>query len=703
MKSYWRPWMALPASCLAVVLAGEIVFGQNAVRDGGAGVGVGTIQRTAVVRFGTVAEMKAGAAKLPDGAICVTAGYGDPEDGGGNQFIYVSGGGFGADDGGLILDATGGGQCVALDRTRFNVLQFGATGDGVSDDTTRIQAAITAAGVGGTVLFPAGEYDVNATLEPLERQRWFGRGEAILDGDNIAGSLILIDDGIDEVVISGFRLAGEATYGVLVDNAQLLTLSDIRIIDGNICTFTNGFGFFDCWGGTYTDLRVEDNSPVTTYDFVVGAGFHGNAARQWYTSSAGSQVNVLMDGTLNADGSESTGVGNANVFDGLVVQGGGVGLWAKAVRGCTINGLYHENTKRAIRFGEQGEPLHVAEGVTINAPLISGTNEPGTQSDSAVFFDRATGCTINNPIFGRSAVGEETTVEFTGGGGEGAEAYAIVRVDGTVHSVVVVNGGSGYSTAPTVTLTDIGGQGSVGSGATATATVSGGKVTAVTMTAEGSNYEPYDMPVWVTHRNAYKCVINQPFVRDFGAYEPRFPKPLYPFIYRHPGADWRSAVEVRGDFSREHNTRVDLLASQERWADVLSYHDASGNAASESISLPHFPERFQTFDPIIDYDFDRSYATGTTVTNHGSGGNGTLVGTTFEAIRESRDSGDWPGQIGMTPIEFVAANTDYIDTGIVPPQVGSFAYWINPDLSITGRSGARDAGGTNQFVVAVDG
>src|SRR5208283_2606914 len=41
----------------------------------------------------------------------------------------------------------------------FNVLQFGAKGDGKSKDTAAIQAAIDAAGkAGGTVIFPAGNY-----------------------------------------------------------------------------------------------------------------------------------------------------------------------------------------------------------------------------------------------------------------------------------------------------------------------------------------------------------------------------------------------------------------------------------------------------------------------------------------------------------------------------------------------------------------
>jgi hypothetical protein len=53
----------------------------------------------------------------------------------------------------------------------------------------------------------------------------------------------------------------------------------------------------------------------------------------------------------------------------------------------------------------------------------------------------------------------------------------------TITAIKVVNGGSGYTTAPTVQITDGG-----GSGATATATVSAGRVSAITVVTGGSGY-----------------------------------------------------------------------------------------------------------------------------------------------------------------------------------------------------------------------
>ena len=79
----------------------------------------------------------------------------------------------------------------------------------------------------------------------------------------------------------------------------------------------------------------------------------------------------------------------------------------------------------------------------------------------------------------------EYACTWAAGDGTGAitEAGIFDTVGSKVDDIAVSAGGTGYTSAPTVTFT-----GGGGTGATATATVSGGVVTAVTVTAGGTGY-----------------------------------------------------------------------------------------------------------------------------------------------------------------------------------------------------------------------
>lgn len=86
------------------------------------------------------------------------------------------------------------------------------------------------------------------------------------------------------------------------------------------------------------------------------------------------------------------------------------------------------------------------------------------------------------------------TVDINGGGGTGATATAYTSAEGVITSVVIDNPGSGYTTAPTIGFTSYGTNSTTtpsvtgANVATATATVSGGKLTAINITSGGLGY-----------------------------------------------------------------------------------------------------------------------------------------------------------------------------------------------------------------------
>ena len=60
-----------------------------------------------------------------------------------------------ADDGGSVIVALDGGRWDNIQKVNLNVLQFGAKGDGVTDDTWAIQSCYNAITLGGTLRIPA--------------------------------------------------------------------------------------------------------------------------------------------------------------------------------------------------------------------------------------------------------------------------------------------------------------------------------------------------------------------------------------------------------------------------------------------------------------------------------------------------------------------------------------------------------------------
>ena len=92
-------------------------------------------------------------------------------------------------------------------RQTVSVQDFGAVGDGVNDDTAAIQAAInalSAAGVGGTVLLPAGAYKITENLNIT----WPNSTD-----QNAPGRITIRGEGADLSYIYDYRSDASAATG----------------------------------------------------------------------------------------------------------------------------------------------------------------------------------------------------------------------------------------------------------------------------------------------------------------------------------------------------------------------------------------------------------------------------------------------------------------------------------------------------------
>lgn len=147
----------------------------------------------------------------------------------------------------------------------FNVLDYGAVGNGTTDDRAAIVAAITAlsSAGGGTLLFPAGTYAVSATVSLVSNMKMtgVGRGASIIrPADGWASSAIFQDPSavsnvevvdltfdINNVSALAVRFIRSGTINVAVRNcefkgmttsgtAMALNLCRQVLIQGNVFT-----------------------------------------------------------------------------------------------------------------------------------------------------------------------------------------------------------------------------------------------------------------------------------------------------------------------------------------------------------------------------------------------------------------------------------------------------------------------------------
>ena len=154
------------------------------------------------------------------------------------------------------------------------------------------------------------------------------------------------------------------------------------------------------------------------------------------------------------------------------------------------------------RFGVAAITITSGGAGYTSAPVVSftgGVERCGSHSNRNWWC----GCRYHNHFRRRWLFTSAPTISFTGGGGSGATASATVGetnvtvtppqaagavatatvTGGVVTAITITSGGTGYIFAPTISF-----RGESDSDAAATATVTGGVVTAITITSGGTGY-----------------------------------------------------------------------------------------------------------------------------------------------------------------------------------------------------------------------
>lgn len=219
---------------------------------------------------------------------------------------------------GASLDTWGTENNAALDNLNarlnasgVNVTEYGATGNGTTDDTTAILAAMTAAGF-GEVFFPAGTYAVTTLALTGKSCSLRGQGEAsVIKGTTNAPVLDLTGylspaDMKTRRYMRDFAIRGDNTsghtgnHGIYAPSTVAMTFADISTAE------TGGSGLYLKAAELCDFERITVNTP---------AGAFANDVPYIYSTSATNGNRFLGIGIRSVISTADVGVSGAVVFE----------------------------------------------------------------------------------------------------------------------------------------------------------------------------------------------------------------------------------------------------------------------------------------------------------------------------------------------------------------------------------------------------
>ena len=172
-----------------------------------------------------------------------------------------------------------------------SVKDFGATGNGVTDDTAAIQAAINYAGtlgvhgygdpLGATVFFPAGMYNVSSTLNMVDGGVTLcgdGKLSTTLNATGNYGNIIYVN-GTNSNAIKNLGFQSHASVAhttgacIYLNNANAITIRDVEFSATTNIEIWNAITIFSGY-----NIFIEDTTIIGYSNYGIQLGVAGNTA-----------------------------------------------------------------------------------------------------------------------------------------------------------------------------------------------------------------------------------------------------------------------------------------------------------------------------------------------------------------------------------------------------------------------------------------
>lgn len=292
-----------------------------------------------------------------------------------------------------------------------SVAYFGATGDGITDDTTAIQAALDSGA--GRVVFPPGTYKVTSSLVPAEYQIMEGLNgweNVEIVGSSVTGGIIEPNDSYADAVktriqIRGLKISGTADYGIRIINCTYASIENIRFNFGAVAEVSDLT--YDClYMGDSWESRVSfitafvetaTTTPARSVIWLDGA-MNGVLADTVRTTAA-TRYGIVLSNT-DSGGSE---IPTAITINNATLQRQEIGIYAKRCRSVNASGLYFEKTQIPIRLGSDDSSTDRCAGFAVVGAYFNSSDGTdygwGGNATGVIEAVRAYGCTFSGCNF----------------------------------------------------------------------------------------------------------------------------------------------------------------------------------------------------------------------------------------------------------------------------------------------------------------